>query len=135
MLAGVAAAAKLSALPARRRVCHHPPAPENPPPVTKEDSDMLEKLQCQDFSSRIGDTFRLALDGGETLELELIEAAEVGGTAKDRTPFSVVFRGPAEPVLAQQICHLEHRELGSLDLFLVPLSQAEDGADYEAVFT
>jgi hypothetical protein len=96
---------------------------------------MLEKLTREDFDSRIGDSFRLSLPSGEAMELRLLEAAEIGGTGKARSPFSVVFRGPNEPVLPQAIYHLEHDGMGPLEIFLVPLSQGSDGVDYEAVFT
>jgi len=96
---------------------------------------MLENLTREDFDPRIGDAFQLSLPSGEAVELRLREAAEIGGTGKDRSPFSVVFRGPTEPVLPQSIYHLEHDEMGTLEIFLVPLSQGSDGVDYEAVFT
>ena len=63
----------------------------------------------------------------------------------DRLAFSLLWRGPREPLLAQGIYTLaapaESEALGRLDLFLVPLgpdggSAGEDqGLLYEAVFT
>ncbi len=46
----------------------------------------------------------------------------------------MIFRGPGDPVLAQQICALEHVEMGRLDLFLVPVGPEKGSMLYEAVF-
>ncbi len=96
---------------------------------------MLDQLTCEDFSRRAGETFRHTRESGEILELELVEAVEMGGTPSQRAPFSVVFRVPAESHLEQAIYALEHAEMGMLELFLVPLGPHEDGMRYEAVFT
>lgn len=96
---------------------------------------MLDKLRQEDFARHVDDTFLLRPPAGEPLEVRLIETAGVGGTPADRDPFSVVFRGPAEPLLPQAIYRLEHDRLGTLDLFLVPLGPSADGMSYEAVFT
>lgn len=102
---------------------------------------MLETLTAETFAPKVGSTFRIVLDEALTLdaELETVEAAgaghfEAARVAGQREPFSIVFRGPAEPVLPQQIYRLEHDELGVLELFLVPIAQDEGGTRYEAVF-
>jgi hypothetical protein len=41
------------------------------------------------------------------------------------------FRGPSLPVLPQRIYALEHRTLGRLEIFLVPIGAGQ----YEAIFT
>ena len=102
---------------------------------------MLEALTAGTFEARIGSTFRIVRDEGPALESEL-EAVEGGGgepaaaarAAGLREPFSIVLRGPAEPLLPQRIYRLEHDELGPLELFLVPIGQDADGTRYEAVF-
>lgn len=68
-------------------------------------------------------------------ELKLVSAEpSKHGRPGQRAPFSLVFRGPREPVFAQQQFALEHESLGRLDIFLVPVGQADDGVLYEAVF-
>jgi len=48
-----------------------------------------------------------------------------------RAPFSLVFQGGPTPPVPQRIHRVEHRALGALEVFLVPI-----GPDrYEAVFT
>jgi hypothetical protein len=83
-----------------------------------------------------------AIDAGEAgmIELELTEAraydpaAAPAGESGARSPFQLRFRGPAEPILAQQICPLDNATLGRLEIFLVPLGPEDGGTTYEAVF-
>jgi hypothetical protein len=89
----------------------------------------LEALTADDFAPLRRQPFQLT--GGHAPPLEL-ELAEVTGAGR---PFSLVFRGPGEPLRAQRIYHLEHPALGALDLFLVPIGREPDGLRYEAVFT
>lgn len=99
---------------------------------------MLDKLQIADFARHLNQTFRIHVETPEPLAAELIEVSQMGSRPEGeewRQAFSVVFRGPAEPILPQRIYRVEHEELGSLDLFLVPLGPDKVGVRYEAVFT
>jgi hypothetical protein len=86
----------------------------------------LETLTAADFAPHLHERFAVSPDGGPPLQLELAEVTGAGGR-----PFSVVFRGPGEPLLAQRIHRIEHPALGALDLFLVPVGPGR----YEAIFT
>lgn len=92
------------------------------------------QLQLEDFSGRVGETFRL-VDGEETVDIELIEAVSVPGKAFSRPPFSIVFRLPEEFAQEQQTRRIVHDGLGEMDLFLVPIGPGETGIQCEAVFT
>ena len=117
---------------------------------------MLERLTQEDFHRRLNETFRLRLEQ-ETLGLRLTEAEKLGEprAALDRTggqapfprvgkepvppgpqrqAFSLVFTGPPTPVLPQRIYRLEHPEMGSLDIFLVPIGIGPEGTRYQAIF-
>jgi hypothetical protein len=103
-------------------------------------------LTHRDFAALVGDSFEMAVldeTGGATVATvatELIEATEssaLGGSGpagQTRKQFSLVFRGPAAPVLPQGTYRLSHAELGELDLFLVPIGPDAEGMRYEAVF-
>jgi hypothetical protein len=94
-------------------------------------SEGLETLTADTFFSRLIDRFALD-DGGDGLELELVEVTELGAAMPERrAPFSIVFRALDGRTLPQRIYRLEHAELGALELFLVPIGPGE----YEAVFT
>ena len=99
---------------------------------------MLESPTEAEFARRVGQKFELQLDSLPSLELELIDVRAAGSPppeGKGRSaPFSIVFRGPLEPQLAQRIYRLVHEEMGTLELFLVPVSADADGCCYEAVF-
>lgn len=96
---------------------------------------MIENLQLEDFTGRIGEKFRLETAGGDAVEVELIDASGMGGTEGKRPPFSVVFRIPEEVPPRQAIYRLAHDEMETMDLFLVPVGPAEEGIKWEAVFT
>jgi hypothetical protein len=85
-------------------------------------------LEDQPWFESIGD------DGGR-VRLRLIEVCAMKSyPGQESTPFSIVLRGPSEPVIAQRIFALTHVSLGTLDLFLVPIGPDEQGMRYEAVF-
>lgn len=92
---------------------------------------MLDRVTLADFSATIDQTYALDLPDGSGLEL-VLEAARASG---DPRPFSVVFRGPPAPELAQGIYPLTHPAFpGPLAIFLVPIARDEAGMRYEAVF-
>jgi hypothetical protein len=98
---------------------------------------VLEGLTPETFAPAVGDSF--TLDAGEAgeLALELLDARALERDdipAGGRTPFTVVFRGPAEPLLPQRIYRLEHHAIGTLEIFIVPVDRVEGGTIYEAVF-
>ena len=104
---------------------------------------MLERLTADSFAPAVGDTF--AVDAGDagdagSLGLELIESRlhEPDRPAEDdagrRAPFSLLFRGPPDPLLSQRIYRLEHPDIGPLEIFIVPIGRDESGSTYEAVF-
>lgn len=105
------------------------------PTDPKETSAMLDRLTADDFRRHLEQTVRVSA-GDQAFDAELIEVSGLPTHDGDhRAPFSVTFRGPVEPWLEQQICAVEHAELGRLELFLVPLGPDGKGMRYEAVFT
>jgi hypothetical protein len=99
---------------------------------------MLDKLQNTDFTPHLNQTFRIRLDGIEPIELELVSVTELGAAHSpgSRHPFSLHFLGPASPqYLLQHIYRLEHDQMGTLDLFIVPLGPEQGRMRYEAIFS
>jgi hypothetical protein len=97
----------------------------------------LDRLTAEDFRPLLAKRVSV-LDERDALlvQAELVEVNALGTGAPDapREPFSLVFRGPAAPALAQRIYRLVVDELGELDLFLVPIGLDGTGMRYEAVF-
>lgn len=97
---------------------------------------MLDKVTKDTFEPRKGETFRLTDEAAGEVELKLASVQGTGLQGKaPREQFSLHFHGPREPLLPQQIYHLENAEMGALDLFLVPVARDDEGTTYEAVFT
>ena len=92
------------------------------------------------FAGRVGESFEVSADGVPAVTMELadaIEGAALGGLGphgEERRQFSLVFRGPVEPVLPQATYRLGHTELGELELFLVPIGRDAQWTRYEAAF-
>jgi hypothetical protein len=99
---------------------------------------VVENFDTSTFSERGGESFRLRCDDGSTLDLEFVSvtpgAVSPNAARGRRVPFSIVFRGPLEPLLPQRVYCFEHDELGTFELFVVPIGPDEAGMQYEAVF-
>lgn len=94
---------------------------------------MVDTLTIETFSPQVGTRFTLTAEDLD-LELALERIDPLGQAVRDGGAFSLVFLGPAEPVLPQRIYRLDHPATGALELFLVPVGAADTGMRYEAVF-
>ena|ERR1043165_9044507 len=98
---------------------------------------MAENLTEAQFAAQLNTTFRVRVDAPQPLELKLIEVKDWQRQAQEQSGmerFSVIFKGPANIFMPQQIYTLEHEQLGTCDIFLVPIAQDADGFRYEAIF-
>ena len=93
---------------------------------------MLENPVASMFSEHLNTTFRVQLAPSHALELELLDVTDASAPSQVR--FSILFRGPQEPLLPQRIYPFEHDQLGAFDLFIVPIRRDKNGLYYEAVF-
>ena len=94
----------------------------------------LGKATLETFEPCVGDAFALSA-GDASAEIVLHSALALGEWPGGRQPFSLTFRGPAEPALPQATYGFEHAELGAFDLFIVPIGRDDGGMIYEAVIT
>jgi hypothetical protein len=98
---------------------------------------VLADFTLETFSAHLDEDFTVTVpDGARPLALRLVEASSLGPSPAEglRAPFSLVFRGPADRPLPQQMHPVAHPAIGSFDLFLVPVQPDAEGARYEAVF-
>ena len=104
---------------------------------------MLDKLTHESFEPLIGQNFKLSVPDRE-YEFRLVDVEQLpvetrkrsnAAPARKRVPFSLFFVG--EPLLPQGIYSMQHEAFGSaaLQIFIVPVSKAEGGYRYEAVFS
>lgn len=94
---------------------------------------MVEDLTARTFSGVSEDAFRIHRGASETLGVDLVSVSGPDEGSSGR-PFSIVFRGPTGIPLPQRTYRVEHSEIGSFRLFLVPIGPDEEGLLYEAVF-
>ncbi len=97
----------------------------------------LSTISIDDFEPCLGQTFRVSLENADGIDLELIQVKPLGAAdtkAQARQSFSLLFRGPLQPMLEQQILRIENPTLGELALFLVPIGPDDDGMLYDSTF-
>lgn len=94
---------------------------------------MLENMTAATFSKVLNTKFRFHLSTTDLLELELTKVEEFGSSPRQQR-FSIQFQGPLDRVLLQGMYRVEHDQLGTVDLFIVPIAKEEEGMVYEAAF-
>ena len=97
---------------------------------------MLEKLTHEVFVEHVGDSFHLEVAPGQSTQVKLASVTPLGEMVPERRlPFSLLFAAAANAGLSQRIYTLSHSELGSMQVFLVPIQKDSKGLVLEAVFT
>lgn len=99
----------------------------------------MDPITLQHFTPLLGQRFGLQVEPGSEIAAELAEAIALPspGIAARREAFSLMFKGPAQPLLPQSTYRVTH-EAGALppmDIFIVPVRGGADAVWYEAVFT
>jgi hypothetical protein len=85
------------------------------------------------FTPLIGRTFRLAGPTGSATA-ELTEVGDLrGAPAGEAERFSLLFRSTGGASLPQHTYAVSNRQLGSLDLFVVPVDRGARGQTYQAI--
>jgi hypothetical protein len=91
----------------------------------------LARAVAATFAEHLHSTFRVH---HESVAVELTLTAVSDNSTPQQVMFSLLFRGPSAPALAQQIYPFAHDRLGRFDLFIVPVRQDAQGLYYEAIF-
>jgi hypothetical protein len=94
----------------------------------------LRELNAQIFREQLHTKFKVMIEGGEPVVLELV-AVEEPPHAPGMELFSLQFMGPFSPRLPQRTHRLEHEKLGEFEIFLTALSaEPDEGTKYESIF-
>lgn len=102
---------------------------------------MLDTLKHTDFEPHVNSVFHLRILPDTSLQLMLTQVrlmnpivAPATGAGRSRA-FSLLFRGPRDPVLPQSMYTFEHETIGVIEsLFIVPIGRDDQGTSYEAIF-
>jgi hypothetical protein len=95
----------------------------------------MADLLLETFEPLVGESFVLRAADGH-IEAQLTEATALPAPAGvARTPFSLVWRGPLDPPLAQGMHAVEHHDIGTELMFIVPIGRSTGGHDYQAIFS
>jgi len=94
---------------------------------------MNEHITKATLDPYLNDTFEIHLEDGNTVELELIESIDESND--DSELFWFIFEGSADNPLPQHTYRLQHKTLGLLIMFLVPISgKNKETLCYQALF-
>ena len=101
---------------------------------------MLDQLTIDSFRPLLGTAFTVRLAEEKSLDLVLDQVNSLTEKMRipdaRREPFALIFNGPPEVLLHQQIVSLTHQAFDTLSIFLVPIGRRQDGRfEYEATFT
>src|SRR5262245_19117407 len=96
-------------------------------------ADRLSQIDGKTFAAHLNTRFKVQISGGDPISLELTEVKELPAPP-GYDAFALVFRGPANTRLAQQIHPFEHDGLGTLNIFLTAIAGDSESLFYEAVF-
>ncbi len=90
-------------------------------------------LTHEEFSQHTNSKFHVQIDETSIVELELTEVSELK-LRPQQEEFEIMFRGPLDKFLGQGTRSFSHTAMGQFELFLVPVSQDDQGFYYEAIF-
>lgn len=93
----------------------------------------MDNLHYDDFLPYLNSRLQMTASDGATHELELVQVTENSPSPRQEQ-FVLQFRAPLTAPSSQGIYQLQHEQLGSGAIFLVPVSRNAESMQYEAVF-
>ena len=111
--------------------------------LTSVQTRSTARLGRASFEPYLGEVFRASRGSSPSTPVrlhrvrDLLPARAYASRGREIDPernFSIVFRGPLDPELAQGTYRFDHRALGRVHLFVVPMQADRSGRYYEAVF-
>jgi hypothetical protein len=96
--------------------------------------NMIELLHKSDFEPYVNETFTVHSQLVGDQDVILAELTEKNYPGQEC--FSVIFRGPKQPVMQQMTYTLTHPKMGDIEMFMVPVHYPtkQDGIYYQSVF-
>jgi len=94
----------------------------------------LSSLTPADFEPHVGKDFLITAPGAP-VNVRLAQVERLGTALREGGAFSLSFLSAPGPFLPQGIYPIAHPELGTLELFVVPLGPKDGGNNYQVIFT
>jgi Domain of unknown function (DUF6916) len=94
---------------------------------------MTDKLlHKSDFEPYVNQTFIIHSEELGDQEVEMVELTEKNYPGQES--FSMLFKGPKEPIIQQMTYEITHEKMGKVRLFVVPINyHKQDGMYYQSV--
>lgn len=92
----------------------------------------MADLSIDDFAPHVGSDYQLEA-GGQLFTLTLKEARPLPQSVREAGSFTLLFRGPTDPLLPQAV-YTFRRDGSEEEIFIVPVGRDSSGIQYEAVF-
>jgi hypothetical protein len=93
----------------------------------------LADLTADDFEAHQNAEFKVGV-ADQDIALTLVRVSRLGAARRAGGAFSLIFCSAPGPFLPQSMYPVTHPELGTHNIFLVPIGPRQDGNGYEAVF-
>lgn len=87
---------------------------------------MSKILHLADFRPHLKKVFQVHSEDEGVVKVNLVEAE--GRDRKGIESFSLIFKGPKEPVLKQKTYKVKQSKLGEFKIFMVPIVSGEQNA-------
>lgn len=94
---------------------------------------MSELPTRDEFAEHLNTKFRVETGAKQWTEMELTEVTELSQKSRQES-FALIFLAPEYAAPEQRLYQMQHDALGTLDLFLVPVSLDKRGLRFESVF-
>lgn len=94
----------------------------------------IATLTVNDFEPHLDAVFEMTSPAGP-VPLKLAKTETCGQAIREGGAFSLLFVAPSGPWLPQAIYPIRHPELGTMEIFLVPVGSVSGGNGYHAAFS
>lgn len=93
---------------------------------------MSKLIHRSDFEPHLKKTFQVHSESAGIVKVTLVEVT--GKNREGMESFSLIFKGPKEPVLPQMTYKMKQTKVGEFRIFLVPIVSGEQNAVlYQAI--
>ena len=102
--------------------------------AAKSTATMTERISHENFSGHLNALFRVDVPD-TSLELELVEVEAAKPIDPSlREPFTLIFQGPKDPILAEGTYNVSNDSAGSFELYIIPIVSLGDQQLYQSIF-